>query len=75
MPPGELHGVRDALQSAGIEISESEVTMTPTTQAKIEGKDAEQLLRLMDALEEHEDVSQVYSNFDIDAETLSAVGG
>jgi transcriptional/translational regulatory protein YebC/TACO1 len=63
------------LQSAGIEMMESEISMIPSTQIQIEGKDAEQLLRLMDSLEEHEDVSHVFSNFDIDAETLAAVGG
>jgi len=70
-----LHSVSEALHSAGIQIVESEVAMIPRTQVSIEGKDAEQLLRLMEALEDHEDVSHVFSNFDIDAETLAAVGG
>jgi YebC/PmpR family DNA-binding regulatory protein len=73
-PPTGLHAVREALQSAGVEMTESEVAMIPSTQVQIEGKDAERLLRLMDSLEEHEDVSHVFSNFDIDAETLAAVG-
>ncbi len=70
-----LHSVAGALRSAGIQILESELAMIPRTHVSIEGKDAERLLRLMDALEDHEDVSHVFSNFDIDAETLAAVGG
>jgi transcriptional/translational regulatory protein YebC/TACO1 len=41
----------------------------------VHGSDAERLLKLMDALEEHDDVAKVFSNFDIDAETLAAVSG
>lgn len=73
--PTELHAVRDALVAQGIEVARAEIALMPRTTARIEGKDAERLLRLMDALEDHEDVSQVFSNFDIDAETLAAVGG
>jgi transcriptional/translational regulatory protein YebC/TACO1 len=73
--PANLHAVRGALSTRGIEAAEAEVAMIPQTTVQIEGKEAEQLLRLMDALEEHDDVSQVFSNFDIDAETLAAVEG
>jgi YebC/PmpR family DNA-binding regulatory protein len=73
--PTELHRVRDALHAQGVESAGVEIAMIPRTTVRIEGRDAEQLLRLMDVLEEHEDVSTVYSNFDIDAETLTAVGG
>lgn len=73
--PGSLHSVREALLAAHVEAMESEVSMIPTTQVRIEGKDAERLLKLMDALEEDDDVSHVFSNFDIDAETIAAVGG
>jgi transcriptional/translational regulatory protein YebC/TACO1 len=41
----------------------------------VRGADAEKLLKLMEALEEHDDVAKVYSNFDIDAETMAAVSG
>jgi YebC/PmpR family DNA-binding regulatory protein len=73
--PQDVHAVRDALSAAGIEPSEVEIGMIPKTSITVEGKAAEQLLKLMDALEEHEDVSKVFSNFDIDAETLAAVEG
>jgi len=73
--PTELHKVRDALEQLGVTAAGAEMVMIPRTTVRVEGKDAEQLLKLMDVLEEHEDVSTVYSNFDIDAETLTAVGG
>jgi transcriptional/translational regulatory protein YebC/TACO1 len=49
--------------------------MVPKNTVKVDGGDAERLLRLMEALDEHDDVAKVYSNFDIDADTLAAVGG
>lgn len=73
--PAALHNVRDALTAAGIEAKEADLTMLPTTTVQVAGRDAEQLLKLMELLDEHDDVSKVYSNFDIDAETLAAVGG
>jgi YebC/PmpR family DNA-binding regulatory protein len=73
--PTTLHAVRDALADRGIEPTEAEIGMIPTSTVRIEGKEAEHMLRLLDALEEHEDVSKVFSNFDIDAETLAAVDG
>lgn len=73
--PTELHAVHDALKAKGIEPEEPEIAMIPQSTVRIEGSDAEKLLRLMDALEAHDDVSRVFSNFDIDAETLAAVGG
>ncbi len=73
--PDELHAVKDALAARGVPIAEAQLAMMPKTVVTVEGKDAENLIRLMDMLDEHDDVSQVFSNFDIDAETLSAVGG
>ncbi len=73
--PGDLHSVKDALVKAGIEPSEAEIALIPQTTVPVHGKDAEHLLQLMEALDGHDDVSRVYSNFDIDAKTLAAVGG
>jgi len=73
--PSSLNAVRDALESRGVAVADAEVAMIPKSTVAVEGKEAEQLLRLADALEEHDDVSKVFSNFDIDQETLSAVGG
>jgi YebC/PmpR family DNA-binding regulatory protein len=73
--PTALHAVVDALRAAGIRAEDPEIAMIPQNTVKVEGGDAERLLRLMEAIEEHDDVSKVFSNFDIDAETLAAVGG
>jgi transcriptional/translational regulatory protein YebC/TACO1 len=54
---------------------ETEIAMVPRNTVRVEGKEAEQLIRLAEALEDHDDVSQVFSNFDIDADTLAAVSG
>lgn len=72
--PEQLHGVREALVDTGLEVIDAEVAMIPRTTVKVEGKDAVQLIKLMDLLDEHDDVSKVSSNFDIDADTLAEVG-
>jgi len=56
-------------------LQQAEVTMIPKTYIKLEGKQAEQILQLMDALEEHDDVKNVYANFDIPKEILEKVEG
>jgi YebC/PmpR family DNA-binding regulatory protein len=73
--PAALHAVQDALTARGIIAEDTEIAMVPTTTVRVEGKEAEQLLKLAEALEEHDDVSKVFSNFDIDADTLAAVSG
>jgi YebC/PmpR family DNA-binding regulatory protein len=73
--PHGLHGVAEALKRRGLEPQSVEVAMIPKNTVKVAGADAERLLKLMEAIEEHDDVSRVHSNFDIDAETLAAVGG
>jgi YebC/PmpR family DNA-binding regulatory protein len=56
-------------------LQQAEVTMIPKTYVKLEGKQAEQILQLMDALEEHDDVKNVYANFDVPKEILEKVEG
>ncbi len=73
--PADLHAVRDALAARGITAAETEILMLPTSTVRVGEDDAQPLLRLIDALEEHDDVSTVFSNFDIDQETLAAVDG
>jgi YebC/PmpR family DNA-binding regulatory protein len=73
--PSHLYAVRDALSERGLDATEAEIAMLPQTTVTVEGKDAERLLKLMDALEDDDDVSKVFSNFDIDADTLAAVEG
>ena len=72
--PSDLRRVVDALKSAGVAYSSAEVTMLPKNTVQVEGKHAEQVLRLMDALEELDDVQQVYSNFDIPDRVLETLG-
>lgn len=72
---GDLSAVRAALEGAGVEIQSSEVTMLPKTTVEVGEQDAAKLLRLMDALDTNDDVSEVHANFDIDADVLEAVAG
>ena len=70
--PGDFHAVKSALQAKRIEVVESELVMLPKTTVKVEGKEAESLLKLVEALEELDDVQKVWANFDIDvAEMLT----
>lgn len=70
--PGDLGRVVEALEAAGIEILSSEVTLQPNNVVRVEGKDAQQTLRLMDLLEDHDDVQNVHANFDIPDEVLES---
>ena len=71
-PVESFQHVVDALNKAGITPSVAELSMVPQTQVKVSGKPADQVLRLMDELDDHEDVQHVYANFDIeDAELQS----
>jgi YebC/PmpR family DNA-binding regulatory protein len=73
-PPTELHAVRTAIEDAGIKVKSSDLTMIPTTSVALEQEDkAKSVLRLMDALEDHDDVEAVYANFDIPDSVLEAV--
>ena len=62
--------VRQALEAKGVPMSLAELTMIPQTSVHLDGKPATQMLKLMDALEEHEDVQKVSANFDIDASVM-----
>jgi transcriptional/translational regulatory protein YebC/TACO1 len=65
--------VKEALEAAGLPILASDVTMIPSTTVQVEGKTAQQMLRLMEQLEDHDDVQNVYANFDIDDSVLAAL--
>ena len=69
-----LHTVRAGLDAGGVTADEAVLAMIPSSTVQVAGKDAERLLKLMSVLEDNDDVSQVFSNFDIDAETLAAAG-
>jgi YebC/PmpR family DNA-binding regulatory protein len=68
-----FEAVAKAVKDAGIETVMSEITMIATTYTKLEGPAAAQMVRLLENLEEHDDVQHVYSNFDIDAKQLEEV--
>jgi YebC/PmpR family DNA-binding regulatory protein len=70
--PAAFEGVREAVKSLGIEPSSAEVAMLPQNYVKLEGKEASQMVRLMEALEEHDDVQHVWSNFDIEEKEIEA---
>jgi len=69
----DLHAVQAGLTGRGIAPESAEIASIPKSTVKVEGKNAETLLKLMEALEEHDDVSKVSSNFDVDFETLAGV--
>ena len=70
--PEELHKVKTALESRGLAVEQSKVEMVPTTQVRLEDKRADQMIRLMEAFEDHDDVQNVWANFDIDEQLLQA---
>jgi len=71
--PNKMEAVKKALEANNIKYESAEITMEPSNTVKVEGKNAESLLKLMEALEEHEDIQNIYSNFDIDQKTLEAL--
>lgn len=71
--PQDLERIKKVLEEKGINISETSLAMVPKSTIKLEGKDAENLLKLMDGLEGEEDVQNIYSNFDIADEVIEAM--
>src|SRR3990170_3612870 len=70
-PPDALKAVSDALSSQGVQIESSELTQVPKSTIEVEGGNAKKLLNLVDALEELDDVQEVYANFDIPDDVLA----
>lgn len=68
--PENFEKVREALKAKGFTPSSAEVTMVPTTTVKVAGEDAQKLIKLVESLEEHDDVQNVHANFDIPDEIL-----
>src|SRR5919106_120627 len=71
--PGEMDAVRDALVKAGVPILESQVTYVPQSTVRVEGSTATSVVRLIEALEDLDDVQHVYANYDIPDEVLEAI--
>jgi YebC/PmpR family DNA-binding regulatory protein len=73
--PAELGAVREALESADVEIESADVTQRPKSRVPVDESDAGRLLKLIDMLEESDDVSAVHANFDVDASVLERIVG
>lgn len=71
---GDFHVVQDALRADGIEVSEAELAWLPTTTIQVEGREAEKLIRLIEDIEEHDDVMKLWANFEVDEEAFAAMG-
>ena len=70
--PESFEGVRDAVKGLGIEPASAEVAMIPQNYVKLTGKEAQQMLKLMEAIEDHDDVQHVWANFDIEEKEIEA---
>jgi YebC/PmpR family DNA-binding regulatory protein len=70
--PAAFEAVRDGVKNLGVEPASAEVAMIPQNYVKLEGKEAGQMIRLMEGLEEHDDVQHVWSNFDIEEKEIEA---
>jgi YebC/PmpR family DNA-binding regulatory protein len=73
--PADLAAVRDGLAAAGIEFDTAELTMVPKNTVKLEVNDSRKTMKIMDALEDSDDVQDVYANFDIPEDVLEALAG
>ncbi|MFN8133031.1 MAG: YebC/PmpR family DNA-binding transcriptional regulator [Solirubrobacteraceae bacterium] len=73
--PGDLAAVRAALDEAGVEVESSEVVQQPSARVPVQEADAAKLIKLVDALEESDDVSAVHANFDVSGEILERIAG
>lgn len=72
--PQDFETVKEAFEEKGLTPLSAEVTMIPQSTVKLEGRDAEVMLRLLDILEDNDDVQNVYANFDISEEDLEKIG-
>ena len=73
-PPTELHKVRAAIEEAGLAVKEADLVMLPTSTVALDSAEsAKKVLRLVDSLDDHDDVQNVYSNFDISDDLLEAI--
>ena len=73
--PSDLTAVRAALDEAGIEVETSEISQLPQVRVPLDEDAATKVLKLIDALEDQDDVDTVHANFDVDADVLERVAG
>ena len=69
--PEAFDRVRQAIEAKGIAMEEAEIQLIPEMTVKVEGKEAEQVLKLIEAIEDHDDIQHVYANFDIDEKVMA----
>ncbi len=74
VPPADLETVRSALIADGFDVQSSALVYDTDNRVEVEGRDAERLLQFLDALEDHEDVQEVYSNFEVSDELVEMFG-
>jgi YebC/PmpR family DNA-binding regulatory protein len=70
--PDSFEAVRDAIKALGVEPTSAEIAMVPQNYVKLQGKDANQMMKLMEALDDHDDVQNVWANFDIEEKEIEA---
>ncbi len=73
--PADFAAVRDAVVAAGIEVEQADLTMVPKNTVKLEENDARKTMKIVDALEDSDDVQEVYANFDISEDVLESLAG
>jgi YebC/PmpR family DNA-binding regulatory protein len=73
--PAGFHTVQEALKAKGVTIAEAELAMVPKTTVQVSGKEGDSLLKLLETLEELDDVQKVWANFDVDASEMAKVEG
>ncbi|MEW6435509.1 MAG: YebC/PmpR family DNA-binding transcriptional regulator [Myxococcota bacterium] len=73
--PSQLHAVVEKLEAAKLELGEQKWVWLPSTLVKVEGEQAKRLLKLIDVLEENDDVQHVFANFEVDDTELAAIAG
>ena len=70
--PEQFEAVRDAVKALGVSPATAEVAMVPQNYIKLVGKEAQQMLKLMEAIEDHDDVQHVWANFDVEEKEIEA---
>jgi len=74
-PPEAFEAVRESLTKAGVKAESAEIAWVPQNYIKLTGPAAQQMLKLVEALEEHDDVQHVFANFDIDEKEMAVMAG
>ena len=73
--PNDFHDVRQKLEDQSVEIAEATLTMIPQSTVKLDGKKAETMVKLLDALDDDDDVQSVHANFEIDDAEMERLAG